>query len=692
MPAIPTNAVRTMPNAVPNFASVQPDQTGAALQKVGEVGYQIGGEMLQKAVTREEQDQQAKAAEWAANTRKAWLDRVTTLQQEAPADPTGFHARVDSEFSSYSEKILAQPNLSEYQRRVMKAYATDIGESLSAHALAFEAEGKAAFRRSQIGTTLDQLQNVLQRDPTQFDSLFVQGQMAIESAGLTGQERMAQEKSWRNDSARSVLLGRLERDPARVISDLDSGTFDDRLDPSARASIYNAAQSAVKQREVEGRARIAEAKSAVDHVRGVMEAGLILAPEMAGQVDQIVAGSGSSEVQSYWTMLLDTNETMKHLARMSPVEAANIRDANFASALNNNGTTPAELDRYNLVNRFIENQVTALKNDSMDVAIRNGVVSAAPIDFTSADTIAQSLALRMIQATKVQEVYKVPASPLKGVEVSPLTQRIMSMQPDEVQKVVSMVRPALEAATNSNDVSIGEGFLKMIGQESPAMAFAMGMPDYLANGRMDVINGLRLIANKAVEFPARIDASIIEQLRPVMYQMGADTQGQMVDAVKAVVAMRINKGATGDETTITSAIESILGEIDTHNGGSYIVPHGVTGDDFQRALMRLNDEDMKIISQSGKPPVDPNTKQPIPANMLERMLPVSVGGNLFSFVYPGTRELVKDADNRSIILTLDASNINVLSSRRRGVSAVTPIDRPAPVAAAPENIVTSGGQ
>ena len=63
MPAIPTNAVRTMPNAVPNFASVQPDQTGAALQKVGEVGYQIGGEMLQKAVTREEQDQQAETVE-----------------------------------------------------------------------------------------------------------------------------------------------------------------------------------------------------------------------------------------------------------------------------------------------------------------------------------------------------------------------------------------------------------------------------------------------------------------------------------------------------------------------------------------------------------------------------------------------------------------------------------------------------
>lgn len=159
--------------------------------------------------------------------------------------------------------------------RLFRESATRLRTNLSIRGTRFAAASEGEAARRAFENARDSLANAVQSNPDLHESVILQLEEALDGADeVLPADAVAQ---FRDQSLSQIagarMLGEINRDPTAAIDMLNSGDFDDVLDPSAKASLLNSAF-------VEQRRRVTAAEDAEKPTEAFKEASGRLANEM----------------------------------------------------------------------------------------------------------------------------------------------------------------------------------------------------------------------------------------------------------------------------------------------------------------------------------------------------------------------------------------------------------------------------
>lgn len=658
MPTIPTYTARNMPQSVPDFGRQTAEVYGGGkgLIEAGRAIGEVTQDARERVLTKEETDQAAEVNEWASKARLGWMDRLQQMQDAAPADAAGFGKQVLDEYNKFSETELNQPGLTEFKKKRMEEMSTQIGENVAAHALAFESKARVEYRMTAIGDSLNRLSNVAARDPTQYDEIYQQGLETIRQSGLGAQYTMKLEQAWKNDAVKAMLMGQIERNPSAVISNLDKGKYDDRLDAGARAAIYNSAQAAQRQRAAEARANNVVGLQAIKLAETRLESGYSLPAEEEAMIDQAVKSSGSAQAAAYWGQLKQNKNVLAKASTLSPRELDSFINEQVAPALQKDGTSANEFNLFKSLNTLRSTMQTQLQQDPLTWAASRGVVELPALDFTSPQAISASMAARAQVATKVASQYETPIKLLTEGEAASLNTQMLGADPAQQMALASAIRGSMtpEQATS---------FYKQIGEKQPALGYVMAMPDDMNTGRLAAIRGFNVLKQYPDIIPnSAFEPQLTSTMGTAISLLKPEVQKQMTDTVRAVTAEKINRLGQFDSNMVTEAVRQVVGDIGRVNGAQVVLPPKVDDNEMVRAFINMNEQDLVDLSASNQPPVD-DRGRPLPAEDLRSYRPRTVGVGAYAFFQEEDAALY-DAEGNPYIMQLDAEAVKKINARR----------------------------
>ncbi len=657
MPAIPQYQSQGLPQGGIRFGQTATGGLGEGLQKAGQALATVAQAGLDAKVAREEQEQATAANAWASGARGQWMDTLQRAKDEAGADPSGFTSRVSADYQTYVQQSLNQPGLSDYQKQRMEAAALDLGETIHAHALAFETQGRVAFRKTQISDSLNKLANVAARDPTQYEDLYRLGSETISQSGLPASEQSALMSAWKSDAVKSMLQGQLEKNPGAVISALDRGVYDDRLDAGARAALYNAAQATQRTLQAETRANTVSATTLLKGVQDLMQAGYELAPEQKQQVDAAVAASASPSVKTYWTQLQENQSVVRQASRMNPMDLNNFIQTQVLPGMQDGGATTAEFSLYQTLQNVAKQQTDSLKSDPLSYAARVGVATLQPLDTSTPEAARTSLMARIVEANKAASQFGTQPVLLTESEVTALAAAGGGV-PQQALSIAETLR-------DMGDTAALRSFSRQIAPQNPTLAYVTAMPPALAAGRAAAVRGFAALKARPDLVPEMEMKNQLDKALPPAALRGfaPEVQAQMLGAVKAIVADGLSRGQTLNDL-VPMAVEAGVGRVDTINGGAVILSPGLDGNDLQRTINGLTEAEVARLSARGVMPVD-DRNQPVAVTDLRDYLPLTGAAGWLAFTDRRGAPL-RGSDGQPFLLHLDAETVKeTLEGRKR---------------------------
>lgn len=233
--------VTARPNQALNQLAQQSDRSAGILDELAEREAAIGG---------------AKAL---ADFRLARVERITKLRTEAQT-PEGHSDLIGTDFDEAAKKLLQaheNPRVQAYlEQRLIDARTNEVAD-----AVVWEAGARIDRAERDAGETVSKYANMVTSNPAQFQSALADVEAMIETAGLPMQSADKMRAAARAQLAQSAVYGQIEKNPGGVLRELNSGTWDEYLDPDNKISAVNAAQSEIKRREAEAKANAAQARA-----------------------------------------------------------------------------------------------------------------------------------------------------------------------------------------------------------------------------------------------------------------------------------------------------------------------------------------------------------------------------------------------------------------------------------------------
>lgn len=233
--------VTARPNQAFNQLAQQADRSAGILDELAEREAAIGG---------------AKAL---ADFRLARVERITKLRTEAQT-PEGHSDLIGTDFDEAAKKLLQaheNPRVQAYlEQRLIDARTNEVAD-----AVVWEAGARIDRAERDAGETVSKYANMVTSNPAQFQSALADVEAMIETAGLPMQSADKMRAAARAQLAQSAVYGQIEKNPSGVLRELNSGTWDEYLDPDNKISAVNAAQSEIKRREAEAKANAAQARA-----------------------------------------------------------------------------------------------------------------------------------------------------------------------------------------------------------------------------------------------------------------------------------------------------------------------------------------------------------------------------------------------------------------------------------------------
>lgn len=203
-----------------------------------------------------ERVQKQEASTWTAmqvaSARRQWSERIAKAE-EAGEINDGFASTLEKEFQDYTREALkTAPN--RYAQEAAQLGFMDVQNDVAMRAIQYEGRARTTRLVGQVEQTLNDWGNVIATDPGQFKKGWDETGAVIGGLKVPVEVKQKLEVA-RRGLAENALNTMAEKNPGRVISELDSGAWNEYLDADRRKVIYNLAQSEQKR-------RISEAKAA----------------------------------------------------------------------------------------------------------------------------------------------------------------------------------------------------------------------------------------------------------------------------------------------------------------------------------------------------------------------------------------------------------------------------------------------
>ncbi len=393
---------------------------------------------------------------------------------------------------------------------------------------------------------------------------------------------------------------------AQDVADQIQGDTGLTMDPAKRGQYARQIMAQVNQLEIQREARLREARTeasrAIDAASKRMYAGVDLPPSEAGRITTLVNSSGDPDLMREWRDQQSLSTDVKTWQTMAPGELSAQIETSLRPAVGNDGATPMEFARLNAAETVLNNVVRGVQADPMAYADRTGLTALQPVDAFSAP----SLQVRAQSANTVASKYGTPFRLWTEQEVETLTQQMAVATPEER---VAFARSITDALPGNQSASA----FQQLSKTDTGLAYVGGMVSQdprLTATAVTIERGRRLrMENKdwlkgKQLYERDIDATF-NAYEPVLAVLADGTMGAVKEAALSDFAAR--GGQTVDD--FSESLNRVLGKvgdgggIQRVNGFDTLLPVGVTDNDFEDAISRMDVNSLSNLSRTGLPPV-----------------------------------------------------------------------------------------
>lgn len=586
---------------------------------LGELGRQaLAGEVdaNQRAVQAQERIDRANVAAWLADQTAREQEYLASaaleFRQEAqPSDTNGYTGLSRQFIESQQERV--NERLQSIQDPALRAVFAErmarLTSSVSMNMMEWEAVSNATWRKERLERSIASHTNAVLSDPDLYDdTLAIVVEDIQAEAGNLDALALSELQSVRvNQLTAARMEGLIAEGSAELaLAELESGEFDDRLEPATKLQLMRAAQSQVdaqrREAETTNRVLVAAAQREMQEQIEVAKAGRV--PAGTDDVEPFIEAIEARQPDlvaeyRYW---LGASATLEAFSRM-PLIGQRAELERLRREAGGEPLSKESMDLLSSLQRIADETARLAREDPLQLAQERQVVSPAllPSVFDGADEGRMlnraSLRVRRGTAADVAEMYgSDPSLLFTGIEVQALRQRFQEAGSSE-ERTAMLGQLAQDLRTEEIRSLAG-----MLAEDSPTLAMAMGLAQEVPQAAAGILRGQELIDSGEItgitqeNVTDAFDGS--NELRRAMQSGRAGFRADVVAAANALyVSMLEQEGelpasaATFDLTMYRTALRGILGDPIRFNGTPTFPPvRGMTERELMRGISRLTPE------------------------------------------------------------------------------------------------------
>lgn len=669
MPVIPTSDsfVRQTPNL--RTAVSTPDYTPLAKadQQIGEAYGDLGKgiSILEKGIEKKKLENDT--FEYQLAKSKALQDSITLEDQikNTPDYKTipKEHSEGWSQIKSDALSQVANPKLRQKLGVELDIQAEK--DRIGADTIFRHKEGDAG--RGKLMSTLDTNQKSLlstSNEATKNEILTTTSQL-IEGAKAKGWINSEQATKVRidflegyannrissmNEDQQIAALG-VKRGKNGELTFAQTKTFADFLSPERKITIYNQAKSQIDARNK------TVIREEINDVEQAARLGLVVPTEKIKSLASRAGGAGMPEVannlyryaavqdQTNVFATKSINQQKQELAQVRiGVEKGNIKD----------------VDKYAAFSNVLENKVKLLKDDPYSYYEAHGIVNTPqPLNISDANSIAQNLQSRRIEAEKVRKIegndFALPL--FTKDEIGQLKSIYVNKSPADTAKVIANIGNQL---TQPEKIALSRQ-LATDDDKNTILATAMALPTKQAS---DLLIGNSI---KGEVKPSRVRESLAARMKGFIFnpETNENIQKSVFATYKKLAFDAGNIDAEVDEEILDKSIQQVVGkpvEISIKGNTSkvftYLGDDGkfVDDDDLEDTFRSINND--VLTKLNGSLPLLVSGDYVDAKDILKDTRMVSQGNGIYAPYYDGLGYLVKP-DGK--IYTIDARKVKQIT-------------------------------
>ncbi|WP_334032752.1 hypothetical protein [Burkholderia gladioli] len=453
------------------LTSVQ-DNTGAAVQQLGQAATQLGGVLeFQK-----QQDEQANVARQVGNDRVTWLQNLQQMKDAAAPGAPDFTPTVLKGFDDYAQQQLSTMPDGK-PRRFYELQLNELRNSLATSAISWQAQQHRAYNVDQYSQGNDAAARAIAMDPSQYGSLRASNLALIGASSLDAETKTKLGEQFKDVAATAAGTRMVNDDPAGALAamtqkpdqPLPAGYewVGDLPAPKMLVLQGHARTLLAQQQNADASAALQRENAAADlHNKALdlVNQGQQLSPDFQNQLLQATAGTAVADQTR--KLIGVASQSAGFASAPLAQQAATLQK--YHTEMVANGTDPDTAAAVKQLDQIHTASVEAYKTDPWNAALDRGAIKAVPpVDTSSLPAIVQSLTGRAQAVGAVENAAGRRVSLLTPAEAQATLQAVDTLPNDQKAVALGQIGAAMGNAQRIGDLA------EQWKDKNPAAALAM---------------------------------------------------------------------------------------------------------------------------------------------------------------------------------------------------------------------------
>ncbi|WP_186156812.1 hypothetical protein [Burkholderia gladioli] len=453
------------------LTSVQ-DNTGAAVQQLGQAATQLGGVLeFQK-----QQDEQANVARQVGNDRVTWLQNLQQMKDAAAPGAPDFTPTVLKGFDDYAQQQLSTMPDGK-PRRFYELQLNELRNSLATSAISWQAQQHRAYNVDQYSQGNDAAARAIAMDPGQYNQLRASNLALIAASSLDAETKTKLGEQFKDVAATAAGTRMVSDDPAGALAamtqkpdqPLPAGyEWVGDLPPAKMLVLQGHARTLLAQQQnADASAALQRENAAADmHNKALdlVNQGQQLSPDFQNQLLQATAGTAVADQTR--KLIGVASQSSGFASAPLAQQAATLQK--YHTEMVANGTDPDTTAAVKQLDQIHTASVEAYKTDPWNAALDRGAIKAVPpVDTSSLPAIVQSLAGRAQAVGAVENAAGRRVSLLTPAEAQATLQAVDTLPNDQKAVALGQIGAAMGNAQRIGDLA------EQWKDKNPAAALAM---------------------------------------------------------------------------------------------------------------------------------------------------------------------------------------------------------------------------
>ncbi|WP_186101399.1 hypothetical protein [Burkholderia gladioli] len=453
------------------LTSVQ-DNTGAAVQQLGQATTQLGGVLeFQK-----QQDEQANVARQVGNDRVTWLQNLQQMKDAAAPGAPDFTPTVLKGFDDYAQQQLSTMPDGK-PRRFYELQLNELRNSLATSAISWQAQQHRAYNVDQYSQGNDAAARAIAMDPSQYGSLRASNLALISASSLDAETKTKLGEQFKDVAATAAGTRMVNDDPAGALAamtqkpdqPLPAGyEWVGDLPPAKMLVLQGHARTLLAQQQnADASAALQRENAAADlHNKALdlVNRGQQLSPDFQNQLLQATAGTAVADQTR--KLIGVASQSAGFASAPLAQQAATLQK--YHTEMVANGTDPDTAAAVKQLDQIHTASVEAYKTDPWNAALDRGAIKAVPpVDTSSLPAIVQSLTGRAQAVGAVENAAGRRVSLLTPAEAQATLQAVDTLPNDQKAVALGQIGAAMGNAQRIGDLA------EQWKDKNPAAALAM---------------------------------------------------------------------------------------------------------------------------------------------------------------------------------------------------------------------------